>query len=387
MRSFFVCLIVLAACACDRAPEPTQAAPPVSPPPASPQLAAASLTVSGRTFLNRDGRPFEWRGITAFRLAEMVASGHSDDVVQYLDWARSEQVTVVRVLLMAQHLFKLPPAQGVAALPQLLDLANARGLFVEVVVLADTRGVVFDITEHIRSVGKIAAEKGNAFVEIANEPGHPTQDSRVHDPAFVAALAALIPDAVPVSLGSIEYGDGYGGADYVTFHAARGTREWDHVTAAAEGARLAERFNKPVISDEPIGAGATYQQGRRDNEPARFAAEAALTELAGLGATFHYEGGLHAVIPGGREAECFRAWRDGLSLVRGAIQEPGEFLTDLRDIATVEGARAAYARLSRSRAVVVLIDPSSIAAVGWTTGWTERKRSEVAGVQLRVAER
>src|SRR5262245_52288943 len=50
---------------------------------------------------------FEWRGISAFRLVEMAAHGRDRDVIRFLDWARSQQLTVVRVFVMARHLFQL----------------------------------------------------------------------------------------------------------------------------------------------------------------------------------------------------------------------------------------------------------------------------------------
>ena len=62
------------------------------------------------------------------------------------------------------------------------------------------------------------------------------------------------------------------------------------------------QVERPIVSDEPIGAG-PLRSGRRDDAPARFRA-AMLTRLAGLGATFHYEGGLQAKVPQGRELEC-----------------------------------------------------------------------------------
>jgi hypothetical protein len=377
-----VCLIVLAACGCDRVPEATQGAPAQASP-----SAPSFISVSGTRFIAADGQPFEWRGITSFRLTEMIASGLERDVIEYLDWAASQQLTVVRVLVMAQHLFKLDPDRGRAALPRLLQLAKARGLHVEAVALADSRGLTMDIGAHVREVGRIAAEHGNAFVEIANEPGHPTQDRRLHDPAFVAKLGALIPERVVVAFGSVEYGDGFGAGDYVTFHSSRGTREWDHVTAQAEGSRLIARFKKPVVSDEPIGAATVFQQGRRDNEPSRFAAAAALTRLAGAGATFHYEGGLLSRKPVGREAECLQAWARGLRFVDAGRAAAGEFREDVSAVIQVEGARRTYARVSPGAAHVLVLDPSPSLVVRWIEPWIEQRRTVLPGILLLSATR
>lgn len=378
-------LIIAAAAilsACNAAPQEASQAASSSP---SPQ--PLSLKISGMDFFDGAGTPFEWRGVTAFRLAEMIASGNETDAIAFLDWARREQLTVVRVLLTARHLFKLTPEDGRRALPRLLDLARERGLAVEIVALADTEGATFDYEAHLREVGRIAAEKGNVFVEVANEPGHPTQDRRLHDPAFVAKLASVIPEPVIVALGSVEYGEGYGAGDYVTFHSSRGAKEWDHVLGVTEGARLVAQFRKPVVSDEPIGAHSNYQQGRRDNEPSRFAAAAALTRFAGAGATFHYEGGLQATVPWGREAACFAAWAMGLSLVGRDVVTNTEFRDNAGGVARVDGVRHVYARVSSSGAYLLLIDPSPEVSVQWTLPLVERRRSGVPGVRLVAASR
>lgn len=270
---------------------------------------AGRLRVSATRFLKPDGSQFEWRGISAFRLVEMFAHGKQTEGAAYLDWAAEQQLTVVRVLTMATHLFQLSPEDGVKALPELLEKAAQRGLYVEIVALADTADVPMDLAAHVKAVGAIAARHPNAVVEVANEPGHQTQARVLHDPAYVQRLARLIPDAVPVALGSIEYGDGYSGGDYITWHAPRGH---DHVATLQRGAALVRRFGKPVVSDEPIGAADAAVAGRRDDSPARFRDAAIQTKRAGMGATFHYEGGLQAKLPSKVEMACLIAWRSGL---------------------------------------------------------------------------
>ena len=366
------------------APEAATPAPGATPAAARPSF---PLEVRGTGFVDSAGRPFAWRGVTAFRLAEMLASGREPDVVRYLDWAASKDLNVVRVLMMAHHLFQLAPDAGVRALPRLLDLAGARGLAVEVVALADTREIAVDLDAHVGAVGRIALEKGNAFVELANEPGHATQDPRLHDPAELARLAARLPDPLVIALGSAEYDDGYAAGDYATFHFPR-EREWGHVLGLAGGAAMLRRWNKPVINDEPIGAAAAYTEGRRDNLPARFGAAAALGGFVGLGATFHYEGGLQARLPDEGEAACLDAWLQGLALVRDL---PGDRqLLDaagVSGIAAVTGARAVFASTTGQTAAILLVDPSPGAQVTWRDGWRDVRRTSAPGTQLAVAVR
>ena len=165
------------------------------------------LRIDAGSFRTASGTPLQWRGITAFRLVEMVAHGRKADAAAYLDWAAGRHLTIVRVFTMARSLFDLPPADGVRALPGLLEMAAARGLHVEIVALVDTKELKPDIDAHVKAVGEIASRHANALVEIANEPAHPTQAAAVHDAGELKRLAALIPRSVPVSLGSAEEDD------------------------------------------------------------------------------------------------------------------------------------------------------------------------------------
>jgi hypothetical protein len=376
-------LACLFAASCTAAPETQAPTSSTSQAPAASTAEAFApqfpLKVDGTQFVDSASRPFPWRGITAFRLVEMVASGREAEAVTYLDWAANEGLNVVRVLTMARHLFELRPENGRNALPRLLDLARERSLMVEVVALADTTAYPLDYDTHVRHVGRIALEMGNAFVEIANEPGHPTQVERLHDPAELKRLATLIPSPVVMALGSAEYAAGYADGDYATYHFPRAAG-WDHVLRLADGASFIAEWKKPVINDEPLGAAAEYQEGRRDNDPSRFAAAGALTALTGMGGTFHYEGGLQARVPRGREAACLAAWQLGQQLVT-SVNPSGAFADGkaLDAIAAISGARAVYARIEGRTATILLIDPQQ-PRVEWASGWTEQSRSGVPGV-------
>lgn len=412
MRFLVTATLLAAAIACeqrqappstvpDRIQEPqrqSRAAPATVPPPsATPTPAATASPASGVDHLRVEGTEwrqgntrFQWRGITAFGLAEMIAHGREPEAIAFLDWTAARQLTVVRVLLMARHLFQLTPADGIDALPRLLELAAARGLHVEIVALADTADTPMDLEQHVKTVGAIAARHRNALIEIANEPWHPTQDRRLHDPLYVATLARLVPGGVPVALGSAETDTRYAEGIYATWHAPRWTDEggWKHVLALSEGAALIGQWRKPVVSDEPIGAAERLVSGRRDNHPGRFRAAAVLTVLAGLGATFHYEGGLRAVVPSGREAECFAAWRDGLDMMN-ELPGGGEFLSErhVASVATASHARAAFGRQFANTVWVVAVDPEEGASVTWQAGWSSVDQRTAAGVRVFRARR
>jgi hypothetical protein len=317
--------IVVSCLACGNPRSDPQASAP-APAPSSQPSAPSRVTIDGTAFV-QDGRPFQWRGVTAFRLLEYVAHGREADAVAYLDWAKAQHLTVVRVLTMMAGQFDVSPADGRHALPRLLELAAARGLHVEVVALAGTADIPVNLQEHVDAIGKILDAHPNVFLEIANEPVHPSQSADVQNPDVLTALARRLPPAIPVSLGSIERGDGFGAGTYITWHAPRdsGRGGWAHVLALTAGADLLARWGKPVVSDEPIGAAAQTQPGRRDNDPARFRAAALLTRLIGLGATFHYEGGLQARVPTERERECFDAWNEAWTVLPADVEQRGTF--------------------------------------------------------------
>lgn len=341
---------------------------------------APYLRIHATRFVRPDGTPFPWRGITAFRLLEMIARGQTGQAETFLDWAAAHGLTVVRVLTMARHLFELSPDDGRAALPRLLEMAKARGLYVEVVAFADTADVHVEIDRHVREIGAIAAASGNALVELANEPRHPTQSRRIHDPAGLARAARLVPDPVLVALGSAEDDERFAAGDYATVHFSRdgGRRGWAHVAALAAGVDLVRKWRKPVVNDEPIGAAEQHEPGRRDNSPERFRAAALLSRMVGLGATFHYEGGLHARVPEGRQRECFDAWQEAWTLLPGdqplTFGRPGAAGSPVR---AVKGDYVgAYVAFRDDRAWLLVVGARGPLEAVWADGWRPEARTD-----------
>ena len=334
------------------------------------------VRVTGTQFVHSDGGPFHWRGITAFRLLEFVARGREAEADRLLAWAHTRHLTVARVFAMGRNVMDLPPQDGRAALPRLLEIAGRHRMAIEVVALVDTRDIPVDREEHVAALGRIVSQHGNGVLEIANEPVHPTQAQDVHKPDVLAALRARVPPSVPVALGSIERGDGFAAGDYVTWHVPREATHdgWGHVLAIAEGGAILRARRKPVVSDEPIGAGERLEPGRRDNSPARFRAAALLTRLVGLGATFHYQGGLEGTIPAGRQLECFNAWNSAWTLLpvdierRGAFRRAGESGAAVASYST-DRALGVYERQVGDTAWVLVIDPRPSFSATWAGGW------------------
>lgn len=352
------------------------------------------LRIVGTGFVTPDERSFQWRGITAFRLLEYVARGKDADVERFLSWAESQRLTVIRVLAMGHGWMSLSPEDGRAALPRLLEAAARHKLHVEIVALTGTRDVAVDLDAHLTAIGEIASKHSNALIEIANEPSHPTQSDDVHRPEILARLRTRVPPMVPVALGLVEGLDRRSAGDYATWHSPRDNRfdGWGHVLALAEGPELVQRWNKPIISDEPIGAGDKYEPGRRDDVPARFRAAAVLTRLAGLGATFHYEGGLQAIVPTGRQLECFTAWNDAWMVLPADVERSGTFRRAGDPGAAVveyrtDKALGVFERQRGNTTWVAVINPGEDFAMRWAPSWNPQQTRRLGGVWLINARR
>jgi hypothetical protein len=352
------------------------------------------LRVTGTTFTTPERHPFQWRGITAFRLLEYVSSGNDDEAERFLSWAEGQRLTVVRVMAMGLGFMNLTAADGRRALPRLLELAEAHHLQVEIVALAGTRDAPLDLDAQLEEIGRIAAPYENALIEVANEPFHPSQTSDVHRPEVLARLRSRVPHSIPVALGQVDGLERSAAGDYITWHAPRETSHdgWGHVLALAQGPDLLKQWNKPVISDEPIGAGAAFEAGRRDDSPDRFRAAAIVTRLAGLGATFHYEGGLQAAIPNGKQLECFNAWNEAWSLLPADIERSGTFRRAGEAGAAVvaystDHALAVFERQRGNLAWAAVINPTEAFAMRWATGWSPQQTRRLGGVWLVSARR
>ena len=331
-----------------------------------------------------------WRGITAFNLLAQLAAGDTAAVDRYLSWAASEHLTVLRVLSMAKHLFDLSPQTGRRHLDDLLTRAAARGLYVEVIALADTAEITVPLDEQVRAIGEIAARHPNAIVELANEPYHATQRSEVNDLKALSALLALVPDPVPVAVGAADEPGRVSVGDFITHHFPRssGAGGWGHVRDLILGRELLARVRKPVINDEPVGAGAVTVPGRRDAEPARFETAALLTRMIGMGATFHYEGGMQARIPDGRELECFRAWQAAWRHLPSDIETSGVFRLPGEPgaaVVRVDGAGVGAWEVQAGNDVWVLIArPAGDRAVRWAEGWRETGSTAIGAGQAEL---
>jgi hypothetical protein len=277
------------------------------------------LSARGTDIVCSDGTRFQWRGVTAFALLEQIAHGRRGDADAYLRWAQSTGFNLVRVVAMADVLFKLPADEGLRHMPTLFEMAARRGLYVEIVALADTAICGMEpagLRAQAAAVGGLAAGHPNVVVQIANEHYHPTQARALHEVAVLAELGRLIPPHVlhTESAAAADSADAPQG-QYMTRHLSRSGSPAEMLERLQLLGKLALRTGRPVVNGEPIGAAERDQPGRRLSDPGFFRELASRTSAAGLaGGTFHCEDGLHARVPGPVQQACARAWVQGASV-------------------------------------------------------------------------
>ena len=276
------------------------------------------VSARGTALVCADESAFRWNGVTAFALLDQLADGRRADADTYLRWARATGFNLVRVLAMADVLFKLSPEEGRRHLDALFTAAAGHGLYVEIVAIADSARLgqsPGDLRNQVAEVGRVAGAHANAIVQIANEHYHPTQVPALHDPATLTALAALIPK--PVLYTESASADDTAARPqglFITRHLSRGGTPAEMAARLALLGGLAKSTGKPVVNGEPIGAAERPVPGRRLSDPRAFRELARRTVEAGLaGGTFHCEDGMFARVPGPIQQACARAWVDGMS--------------------------------------------------------------------------
>lgn len=357
------------------------------------------LRAEPRALTYADGTRFRWRFATGFRLVELVAHGRENEAVAFLKWTRATGFNGVRVLTMARHMFSLPPGEGLAALPRLLELAAREDLYVEVVALADTRAYEMSwdaVRAHVRAVGTVAAAHANTVVEVANEPYHGTQVDRLVEPAALTELAGLVPAVIPVAPGAPpdEPAKYKNGARYLTIHLERGRDEWEMVRRQWQLAALSEETGLFVVNDEPIGADELDKPGSRESNPAIWFTFGALSRITETATTFHFEDGLHARLPRPNQQRCADAF------IAGAILIPEEVILTPKNARWADSpVRAArfkddspegtvvrvYSGTSDTRGwtIAVGLDKGKDPGIEWQHGWSPRRVvAERAGVRV-----
>ena len=197
-------------------------------------------------------------------------------------------------------------------LPAFCEDAHSRGLNVEASALTDSREGNHEAYDRRSHYAAVADRIDNYdILERANEPYHPTQYELT--PEFLNGLpmpgrGVIVANGAAEDDESLEY---VGNGHYVTQHLDRGRDVWNMVRRVRELMAVSEATGKPVLNNEPIGAGEHDESGRRCADPAIHYTMGALNRLFGVGGIFHSTNGLTADPLGPRQRECAEAFIEG----------------------------------------------------------------------------
>lgn len=346
---------------------------------------AGRLRVDGRFFVNDAGT---FRPIFASALSVLRRS--QDEMRGVLDWAVQTGFNGIRVFGGALTWAGQTAAHARERLPLLLSEAAARGLYVEVTAITDSRDGGYDPAAHVAAVAGICDQATNAILEVANEPYHGTQLDAIHSAAHLLAIGRV--SRIPFALGAAADDESVemGGGTFVTAHLDRGRDKWNQVRRVRELAALSENTGKPVLNNEPIGAGEVSHGGRRESDPAFFFCMGALNRLFEVGGVFHSEAGVNAVPLGPVEQACAEAFVAGSRVI--PAEERLGFMNAGWTGSPVASARfeqtivRAYTGVSGARAWTVLVglsgDPGLALQGGWRIAARIAERPGVAILQL-----
>ena len=286
-----------------------------------------------------DGAEFQWRGVTAFGLAEQVAHGREAEASAWMTARRAQGFTIVRVLAMNFGWLNLPPADGRAALPRLFQLAKDADVYVLIVALAGTKDRPRSfLDDQVRAVGQACAAFDNCVLEIGNEPYHSSQHDALKLPSTLASLRAKVPAGVPVTYGAPrtdeplgdttpriegrkDDGTLYCGGDFVVLHRKRNADIWDDARRFTELSKVAKACGKFTVDDEPFGFAETPRVGTNTRRTEAYAAfgQGLLSHAFGLGSTFHCDACLLAIPLGPKQTAAADEFIAGSRFIRDGV--------------------------------------------------------------------
>jgi hypothetical protein len=356
----------------------------------------------------REGRLWDgaryigWRGISEFDAIHAVRTGNEADLIRRLDRAKENGCNGIRVLMMAENLFQLAPSMPNywEALTRAVNLANERGLYVELCIFADAQMVMPNHQarlEFAKQVADYTRDWPGVIYQLSNEPMKNGWQSAT-DPELLQ-IAQNTTFSAPFSIGDP--------SDYVTDPATgeplrseleklgrrspilvlHGERKYQDSRFAGWVDHLKgfdEVYDNPEqdyrIHDEPMGAAAEFINGRRDNRPDAHRAAALVCAVLGIGFTFHYISAQSDATPG----------LDGQSIASAIPQTPdyhfknagyGSVLkfTGWDKIRTTDNGVEAWA--------VAYGHPNVQRTIEWASGWKPTVYYESPSVILYHATR
>ncbi len=346
--------------------------------------AVQTVKVDGRYWRLEDGALFRPRFLSAFTLPPD----------NYLDLAVELGFNGIRTFAGA---LTWAPQVALTALRRLhgvLDAAAARGLYVELVCLSDTKDGGYDPSEHVRRVASMVEGRPGVLVEVANEPWHGSQSDAVHNWSNLASWGSQF--AQPWAEGAPEDDEPLPEqfplrGSWISLHLNRGRDPWNMVRRVREIENVSASYRRPVMNNEPIGWGEVNQPGRRCADPSIAFCMGALSRGFEVGVVSHAEHGLHSMPPGPVQAECHRALIRGwtaLDTVEPLQFQNAGWITSPVKSADFNKVVRAYSFVHRNAGYTVLVGLSGDPRVEWQNGWRSAGISvEMSGCQILKIER
>jgi hypothetical protein len=154
---------------------------------------------------------------------------------------------------------------------------------------------------------------------------------------------------------------------------------------------MSRQTGKFVVDNEPIGAAERPEPSRRDDAPAAFFAQGALSRVLGIGSTFHCQDCLDARIPHRVQQQSADAFIAGATIAPDDVMLTFVPATDagapIGDTPTSGARPRVFAGVAGRRAWVVLVGLDGSKA-SWRPGWRpERRVSTRPGVEVWTGRR
>jgi hypothetical protein len=270
---------------------PIQGEPPT--PPIPPAL--GPLRIEGTAFYDSVGI-WKWHGASHFRMFRQWLDGV--DQVPVYAWARGLGVNTFRVFTMLSWAGLRPTDYLDEQLRVFAEEVGAQGFRLELVALADCVSLMpsaEDQRRHVARIGEIVGGMPHVFVELANEPSHPTNEI---DPlAFLQVATPCLWSRgsshgdQPAIIPPWDYGTDHTPRDGEWPRKAKNLLEWAAITQV------------PYLGDEPkkIRGG--------ELSPSDCADYAAVADLLASGSTIHTQSlGIDGRVPDGAEQACCEAY-------------------------------------------------------------------------------
>lgn len=321
--------------ACPQIPPPIEPpVPPIDPPgPINPPAPSISkVRVEGLVFKNEDNSIFPYRGATSFLLLRRLLEGDGAGVHSVCSEFNLLGRNVLRVFSQVDWIGP-PTTPGPGFYPadypnydvkvaELFDIAKLYNLHIELV--AHTFAYDMDsMVAHVNRLHNIIKSKMNVFLELANEPPRNGIDIQtlmdkldLNQFTYPWSSGQYDPTCLPAG-------------SYCTPHTPRDS-EWprkaknllEYRNGGGPEAPTDPAMQRPIVGDEPIGAGEVDDPGRRSTNALDFYTYAALAQLYGTGSTFHYELGLNAIFPPKTSIQyvCAEAFAQGSKAVSPTVQ-------------------------------------------------------------------